>query len=150
MSTSDEEEDQPTVYVHPETGEEVEIPEGARITYLGKGKDREIAAWSNPPATPEGELHPDQVEDYEPNFDRASVQRRVLGHITDENHVGRGPRNTADRLSQELDEDPNSSFVADEDDMQAILDELEDAGLVAARDDGTYEVTEPGRIELAN
>jgi hypothetical protein len=138
------------IYTHPDTGEEVEIPDGAEITYVGKGKDAQIAGWSNPPDTAEGDLHPDQVEDYEPHFDRASIQRRVLGYITDDDHVGRGPRNTADRLNQELDEDPFSPYVADDDDVQAYLDELVEAGLVEDRGDGTYGVTEPGRIELVN
>jgi hypothetical protein len=138
------------IYTHPETGEEVEIPDGAEITYVGKGKDAEIAGWSNPPDTPDDQLAPDQVEDYEPHFERTGIERRVLAHITDDDHVGRGPRNTAERLSQELDEDPFSPFVADEDDVQVQLDELEEAGLIEARGDGTYGVTEPGRIELAN
>jgi hypothetical protein len=150
------------IYTHPETGEETEIPDGAEITYVGKGADQQIAGWSNPPGTPEGELHPDQVEGYDPHFARDSVQRRVLAYITDDDHVGRGPRNTADRLAQELDEDPNTPFVlegfddpatgepVEGDDVQGYLDELVEAGLVEARDDGTYGVTEPGRIELVN
>jgi hypothetical protein len=138
------------IYTHPDTGEEIEIPDGAEITYVGKGKDAEIAGWSNPPDTPEGSLAPDQVEDYEPSFDRAGIERRVLGYVTDDDHVGRGPRNTPARLAQELDEDPFSPFVAEEDDVATHLEALVEAGLVEERDDGTYAVTDAGRVELAN
>lgn len=107
-------------------------------------------------------------EDYEPHFDRSGTTRRVLGHITDEDHVGRGPRNTTERLAVELAEDPNTrifpaSTAGDATDehegieaydpatvVQEHLDELLAAGLIAARDDGAYEVTEAGRVELVN
>lgn len=88
-------------------------------------------------------------EEYEPKFDRLSVQRRVLMHVTDEEHVGRGPRNTADRLTQELAEDPYTEFGEDND-SQEYLDDLEASGLVEKRDDGTYGVTEAGHYELTH
>ena len=68
-------------------------------------------------------------EQYEPHFDRLGVHRRVLGHITEEDHVGRGPRNTAERLTEELSEDPYTPFDGDEDDVQEYLDDLEASGL---------------------
>lgn len=129
------------------SGETVEIPDDAEIVRDEAG---EIKFWSNPPATPEGELHPSQVVDYEPKFDPLSVERRVLGHVTDDDHVGRGPRNTPERLALELQEDPFSRFAGNLDQMQGYLQSLESAGLVHKRDDGTYEVTEAGHIELAN
>jgi DNA-binding PadR family transcriptional regulator len=73
----------------------------------------------------------------------------VLGHITDEDHVGRGPRNTAERLAQELDEDPFTDFAEDTAAMQELLDDLEASGLVS-QDDGVYTVTDAGHAELAN
>lgn len=92
-------------------------------------------------------------EDYEPHFDRSGTARRVLGHITDEDHVGRGPRNTLDRLHQELAEDPHTRIEGDAAGAQRVdelLGELIAAGLVQPRDDGTLEVTEDGRVELVN
>ena len=134
------------VYTHPVSGEQVEIPADAHVTTNEDGK---ITGWSNPPETPEGELHPDQVEGYEPKFPRESMQRRALGHVTDEDHLGRGPRNTAARLQQELVEDVNSPFE-DDDDVQELLDDLEASGLVQQDDDGVYRVTDAGQVELAN
>lgn len=88
---------------------------------------------------------------YEPNFDPLGTTRRVLGHITDEDHVGRGPRNTVERLTQELAEDPFTAVEFNEvGAVQSHLDALEQAGLVAKRDDGSYEVTEAGQTELTN
>jgi hypothetical protein len=98
---------------------------------------------------------------YEPKFDRLGLTRRVLGHITDEDHVGRGPRNTAARLDQELDEDRNTPYrknVPDPENPEAVvplkvqehLDKLVEAGLVEKRDDDTYAVTEAGITELVN
>jgi hypothetical protein len=133
-------------YTHPDTGETFEIPEGANVT---TNDDGEITGWSNPPETPEDELHPDQVEGYEPKFARESMQRRALGHVTDDDHLGRGPRNNAARLQQELVEDGNSPFD-DDDDVQELLDDLEASGLVTRSDDGIYSVTDAGRVELAN
>ena len=89
------------------------------------------------------------VEDYEPHFDRAGTERRVLGHITDDDHVGRGPRNNIDRLALELSEDPNTRYAGNIDQLQDYLDALEQAGLVEQAD-GVYTVTDAGRTELAN
>ncbi len=89
------------------------------------------------------------VEDYEPHFDRLSVERRVLGHVTEDDHVGRGPRNTIDRLRLELEEDPNTRYGGSVEQLQDYLDALEEAGLVEQAD-GVYAVTEAGRVELAN
>ena len=90
------------------------------------------------------------VEDYEPSFDRTSTERRVLGHITDDDHVGRGPRNTIDRLRLELEEDPHTRYGGNVEQLQGYLDALEQEGLVEHREDGTYVVTDAGRTELGN
>jgi ribosomal protein S19E (S16A) len=90
------------------------------------------------------------VEEYEPKFDRIGTERRVLGHVTDEDHVGRGPRNTAERLSRELAEDPYTDYHGSFEMMQHYLDVLEGAGLLEKREDGTYAVTESGRYELTH
>ena len=88
--------------------------------------------------------------DFEPVLDRLSTERRVLGHISDEDHVGRGPRNTAERLAQELAEDPNTAVEYDElGAVQGYLDTLEEEGLVE-QSDGVYSLTELGFTELAN
>ena len=89
------------------------------------------------------------VEEYEPKFERSGVHRRVLMHVTDEEHVGRGPRNTASRLTQELVEDPYTQFGLG-DGAQEYLDDLEASGLVQKRDDGTYGLTEAGHYELTH
>jgi hypothetical protein len=89
-------------------------------------------------------------ENFEPTLDRLSTERRVLGMITDEDHVGRGPRNTLDRLAVELAEDPNVAVESNEHDaVQGHLDTLEEAGLVQ-QTDGVYSLTEAGFVELAN
>jgi DNA-binding transcriptional ArsR family regulator len=91
------------------------------------------------------------VEDYEPVLDRLGTERRVLGHISDEDHVGRGPRNTVARLAQELAEDPNTAVEFDEDDViQEHLNTLEEAGLIERRKDATYGITDAGYTEMAN
>ena len=97
---------------------------------------------------PEANVTAPEVEVYEPNFDRLGMHRRVLGHVTDLDHVGRGPRNTAERLNQELAEDPFSEFHHG-DDSQEYLDDLEAHGLVT-QTDGVYELTEAGQHELSN
>lgn len=89
------------------------------------------------------------VEDYEPKFDRLSTERRVLGHVTDDDHVGRGPRNTVDRLALELQEDPNTRYGGNVEQLQGYLDDLEEAGLIE-QSDGVYTVTGDGQTELAN
>jgi hypothetical protein len=90
-----------------------------------------------------------EVSVYEPKFDRLGTHRRVLGHITDLDHVGRGPRNTPDRLDTELAEDPNTNFN-EGDNSQEYLDDLEANGLVQKRDDGTYALTDAGTYELSH
>jgi hypothetical protein len=92
---------------------------------------------------------PSQAPDveYEPKFDRLGTHRRVLGHITDLDHVGRGPRNTPDRLNQELAEDPHTNFNQG-DDVMEYLDDLEAQGLVSKSGEGTYAVTDAGTYEL--
>jgi hypothetical protein len=136
----------PPTYTHPDTGEQVPIPDGAEVVRDDNG---DIIGWSNPPETPEGELHPNQVEGYEPQFERSGTERRVLAHITDEDHVGRGPRNTIERLQEELEEDPNTAISVG-DGVRPYLDELKAAGLVVESDDGVYSVTDAGQVELAN
>ena len=77
----------------------------------------------------------------------------MLAYVTDEDHFGRGPRNTAERRRlQELDEDPFSAFSLHTHDVQDYLDELEEAGLVRAGEDGrpSTAVTEAGQVELSN
>jgi hypothetical protein len=134
------------IYTHPETGEETEIPDGAIIE---RNEDGEIMYWSNPSAIPEGQLHPDHVEDYEPRFDPEGATRRVLGFVTQEEHQGR-PRNTTAILVEDLADDPHSPFEYNEvEAVQKHLDVLEEAGLVE-QDDGIYAVTDAGRVELAN
>lgn len=112
--------------------------------------------------TPESEPEPEeQTEgwlakyklddpDFEPVLDRLGTERRVLGQITDEDHVGRGPRNTAERLAEELAEDPYTAVEHNEQDVvQGHLDTLEEAGLVE-QTDGVYSLTDAGFTELAN
>ena len=82
-------------------------------------------------------------------FARLSTERRVLGFITDEDHAGRGPRNTVERLSFELAQDEYTHYAGNFDQMQGYLDALEEAGL-AEQTDGVYAVTEAGRVELVN
>lgn len=95
-------------------------------------------------------MESEQIPDYEPHFERTSTERRVLGHITDEDHVGRGPRNTAERLELELSEDPNTQYGGNSEQLQGYLDSLEQAGLIEKHDDGTLSVTEAGVTELSN
>lgn len=100
------------------------------------------------PADPTHAIDYYKRDDYEPHFDRMGTHRRVLGHVTDLDHVGRGPRNTAARLQQELEEDPYTN-INEGDDVQEYLDDLEAAGLLSKEDD-RYVVTEAGHIELGN
>lgn len=90
------------------------------------------------------------MSDYEPKFERVGTTRRVLGHITDDDHIGRGPRNTLDRLVQELAEDPHTIYAGDVHQMRIYIRDLLDAGLVAEREDGTLHVTDAGRYELTH
>jgi hypothetical protein len=107
-------------------------------------------------------------DDYEPCFDRASTTRRVLGHVTDEDHVNRGPRNTVERLAKELSEDPYTPRIreahggyTDADgktveaydpasDVTEHVEKLVSAGLLERRDDDTLAVTRAGHVELVN
>jgi hypothetical protein len=88
-------------------------------------------------------------ESFEPVLDRLSIQRRVLGFITDEDHLSRGPRNTVERLALELEEDEFTNYAGNFEQMQGYLDELEEAGLVQQAD-GVYTLTDLGFTELAN
>ena len=90
------------------------------------------------------------VEDYEPVLDRLGTERRVLGFITDEEHAGRGPRNSVERLSFELEQDEFTRYSGNFEQMQGYLDTIEEAGLIEKRDDDTYALTEAGLTELAN
>jgi hypothetical protein len=89
-------------------------------------------------------------DDYEPKFARVGTTRRVLGHITDDDHMGRGARNTLARLVQELAEDPNTTYAGDVGDMREYLEALEEAELISRREDGTFVVTDAGRYELTH
>ena len=101
---------------------------------------------------PSGEFsegHPDHVAGYEPHFDRMGTTHRVLGFITDEEHLGRA-RNTAAVLAEDLADDPFTAVEHNEQNaVQKHLDALEDAGLVE-QSEGVYQITDAGRIELAN
>jgi hypothetical protein len=144
MAKSKKENEPGGVYIHPETGDEWPIPENAEIQF---NEDGEVLGWSNPTDI----VNPLAQDDYEPEFERLSVERRVLGHITDQEHVGRGPRNTVERLAQELAEDPWTDIgFGQEDSVQEYLNDLETHGLIEKRADGTYALTEAGEIELAN
>jgi hypothetical protein len=98
-------------------------------------------------------------------FDRLSVERRALGHITDEVDVtALGPRNTLAALTYALMTDANTTHppaglprldvdgATVEQVAQAVLDllsRLVGAGLASQRPDGSYAVTEAGVAELA-
>jgi hypothetical protein len=126
-----------------------ELPEGSDV--FERDPEGKPVSWRAPQVTPQGELHPSQVEGYQPRFARDGATRRVLGHVTDEEHVGRGPRNTPERLARELMEDPFSPFEKnDPDNILAHLQALQKAELVELREDGTYGVTDAGRTELHN
>lgn len=99
-------------------------------------------------------------------FPRLSVERRVLGHITDETDGSPlGARNTLAALTEALMRDPNTTRprggMAEalpidrplEDTathILAMLTALTDAGLVEQREDGSYQVTDAGHVELAS
>lgn len=92
----------------------------------------------------------EDYENYEPVFDRLSTERRVLGFITDEDHAGRGPRNTVERLSFELSQDEFTRYAGNFEQMQGYLDHLAERGLVTRDENGVYSITEAGFVELAN
>lgn len=173
------------LYEHPDTGEQVEIPDGADVQHVGDpvpaghvggvGAEGEILHWRMPPHTPAGELHPaqDPQQPYEPRFDRGSGFRRVLMSITDEVDVSAlGPRNSIPALAYFLARNPDSPHVnkpsstlvkllqgaelglaedaTAEGQVRRYLAALADAGLVAEREDGSYELTDAGRHELRN
>lgn len=177
------------IYVHAETGEEFEIPDGSLVVHNGDLIDTsigpmrvhaegvaegEILYWHNPPETPAGELHPDVVVDYQPRFVRESGERRVLGSVSDEvDRSALGPRNTVSALTYFLARNPDTPHVnrpsitvlrqvqpnvmldlphdqTAEAQVEGYLAALIKAGLVEQRDDGSYAVTDAGRVELAN
>jgi len=107
-------------------------------------------------AKKEGEAWSDAyvVQDYERVLDPYSLERRVLGYITDMEHGGTGPRNTVETLAiwvarDEYAFDDTGHYEGDEDEMQGYVDELVDAGLVIEEDD-RYKLTEAGLVELVN
>ena len=99
-------------------------------------------------------------------LDRLSVERRVLGHITDEvEFTALGSRNTLAALTYSLMRDRNTTNAPPPNPSldikgksvgevaQAILDILTDLvskGLAEVREDGAYALTELGHTELAN
>jgi hypothetical protein len=99
-------------------------------------------------------------------LDRLSVERRVLGHITDEvDRTHLGPRNTLAALTYALVTDENTVHppaglprleAADEGleaaltAVQAILEHLAELALVKVRADGSWVLTKLGHLELAN
>lgn len=116
-------------------------------------------------------LHPEQVEEYTPKFDRQSVHRRVLQALTDEVDADvYGPRNSVPALGAHFANDPHTpqvnapsatemarryillpkGAVTAESQVADHLHELIGAGLVEQRNDGTYALTDAGRVELVN
>lgn len=99
-------------------------------------------------------------------FDRLSVERRVLGHITEDvDQSWIGPRNTLAALTQALMTDRHTTSpppglprldvdgVSVAEVAQTVLEHLErlvDAGLVEQHADGSYALTDAGVHELAN
>lgn len=97
-------------------------------------------------------------------FPRMSVQRRVLGYVTDGEDSPRiGPRNTLAALTYSLMTDRTTTHPPEGRDRLEIEDKtiaeitntvnehlnaLAGEGLVAQRDDGSYVVTDAGRVEL--
>lgn len=97
-------------------------------------------------------------------FDRLSVERRVLGHVTDEvDQTPLGPRNTLAAITYALMTDRNTTRPQGGQPRletegqttaqiaQAVLDHLSrlvDAGLVEVNDDGEYALTDAGHLEL--
>jgi hypothetical protein len=102
----------------------------------------------------------------EVKFDRLSIERRVLGHITDDvEHTVLGARNTLAALTYSIMRDrntthapaPNPSLDIDGKSLVEVaqtihehVGKLTDAGLVAQREDGSYALTEAGHKELAS
>lgn len=100
------------------------------------------------------------------HFPRLSLERRVLGHVTDEvDETEFGPRNTLAALTRALMTDRNTTNPATPehgrldverpvvDVAQSVLDvlaALQAAGLVSQREDGSYAVTDAGRVELSS
>lgn len=99
-------------------------------------------------------------------LDREGVERRVLGHITDEEDTSAlGPRNTLAALTYAIVRDQNTTNppagkprldvdgLSTAEAAQAVLDILElliGEGLVKQRKDGSYELTDAGHLELAS
>jgi DNA-binding transcriptional ArsR family regulator len=135
-----------STYTHPDTGETVQIPEGAVVN---RNEDGEITDWTGTPEYTGEDLHPDHVEGYEPHFERTGTTRRVLAFVTDQEHLGR-PRNTVEVIAEDMGSDPFSAIDGSLDVVQKHLDQLAEAGLAEQRDDGTWAVTEAGLTELEN
>ena len=134
----------------------------------------EVLYWHNPPALKPGEHHKDYVEGYQARFARDSVHRRVLGSITDETDLTQlGARNTVPALAYFLARDTDTPQITPlsktelqlrapgqqvntgsapvaEDQVEAVLEQLVKAGLVVQRDDGSYQHTDAGVVELRN
>lgn len=170
QSTPADEGTKPTddsVYTHPDTGEQVEIPQGSEIERDAEGN---ILFWRNPPAHTGTDLHPDQVEGYEAKFDRVGTHRRVMAHVSDEVDITKsdqnaarflvplealGARNTVEAIAFATARDENTpgipqDYKAAVDQVENYLNDLEGAGLIEKRADGTYVLTADGRIEGSN
>lgn len=96
---------------------------------------------------------PYRDDDYEPKFDRLSTARRVLGFVTDEEHLDHGQRNTVENVARELADDPNTPKIRADGDLDAVqghVDSLVSVGLLDVREDGTLAVTLAGHVELRN
>lgn len=105
--------------------------------------------------------------DYPPvKVDRLSIERRVLGHITDEvEHSAIGSRNTLAALTYSISRDLNTTNPKDptlprlstEGGLGGIaqriaehIETLVGHGLVEKRDDGSYALTDAGHKELSS
>lgn len=122
-----------------------------------------LQSFSEATVTAPGYVEPENLPPVK--FDRLSVERRVLGHITDEvdrDHLG--PRNTLAALTHALMNDRHTTHPAGENARLDVsgsvaeiaqtilghLDALKDAGLVVQREDGSYKLTKAGHTELAS
>src|SRR5215469_15217506 len=96
---------------------------------------------------------PHARDEYEPHFGRDSYTRRVLAFVTDEEdslatpEPGAVARNTPFAMMWSMRSDHPGKT---EEDVQGELDKLVEAGLVNKRDDGTYQLTDDGYVELKN
>lgn len=100
-----------------------------------------------------GEEERQQQPFYRENYDRTlsgeSWARRVLSFITDEvdGPAGGIPRNTPTAVGTVLVNDGEAGSIED---VEQAFEELHNHGFIEQRDDGTWERTEDGWVELSN